>query len=69
MYATGAKRGKTRASEVLVLLPNWLKEWREFCQPIIERSKAKPKQTRNYFRHSIENRSMKPCHENNGAAI
>ena len=23
----------------------WLKKWREFCQPITERSKAKPKQT------------------------
>ena len=34
---------------------------RELCQPIIESGKAKPKQTRNYFRHSIENRSML-CH-------
>ena len=35
----------------------WLKMWCEFCQPITERSKAKPKQTYNYFRHSTENRS------------
>ena len=35
----------------------WLREWREFCQPITERSNAKPKEKRNYFRHSIENRS------------
>ena len=28
-----------------------------FLKPITERSKAKSKQTRNYFRHSIENRS------------
>ena len=27
------------------------------CQLITERSKEKPKQTRNFFRHSIENRS------------
>ena len=36
----------------------WLKKGREFDQPITERSKAKPKHTRNYFRHSIENRSI-----------
>ena len=35
----------------------WLKRWREFHQPITERGNAKPKQKRNYFRHSIENRS------------
>ena len=34
----------------------WLKKWREFCQPITERSKEKPKQTCNYFRHWNENR-------------
>ena len=28
---------------------HWLRNWREFWQPITERSKAKPKQTRNYF--------------------
>ena len=39
------------------LASHWLRKWRELCQPIIESSKAKPKQTRNYFRHSIENRS------------
>ena len=27
---------------------DWLSKWREFYQPITERSKAKP----NYFRHS-----------------
>ena len=35
----------------------WLRKWREFYQPITARSNAKPKQKRNYFRHSIENRS------------
>ena len=25
--------------------PHWLRRWREFCQPITEQSKAKPKQT------------------------
>ena len=33
----------------------WLRKWREL--PITERSKAKPKQMRNFFWHSIENRS------------
>ena len=36
---------------------DWLKEWRENFEPIIEWSNAKPKQFTNYFRHSIENRS------------
>ena len=31
---------------------HWLRKWHEFCEPITERSKAKLKQTRNYFRHS-----------------
>ena len=31
----------------------WLRKWREFYQPITERSDAKPKQKRNYFRHSL----------------
>ena len=35
----------------------WLRKWREFYQPITERSYAKPKQKRNYFQHTIENRS------------
>ena len=40
---------------------HWLRKWREFWKPITERSKAKPKQlkqTCNYFRHSIETRSI-----------
>ena len=36
----------------------WLRKWREFYQPITEHSNAKPKQKHNYFRHSIENRSI-----------
>jgi len=36
---------------------DWSRKWREIFQPITERSKAKPKQNANYFRHSIENRS------------
>ena len=39
------------------LISHWLKKWREFCEPITERRKAKPKQLPNYFRHPIENRS------------
>ena len=37
---------------------DWSRKWREIFQPITERSKAKPKQNANYFRHSIENRSI-----------
>ena len=36
---------------------HWLRKWRKFCEPITER-KTKPKQTRNYFRHLIKNRSI-----------
>ena len=60
MHVTGAKRGKTRATQVMIgfgLVSHWLKKWREFCYPNTKRSKAKPKQLPNYFRHSIENRS------------
>ena len=39
------------------LASHWSRKWRELCQLITESSKAKPKQTRNYFRHSIENHS------------
>ena len=38
---------------------DWWRKWREIFQPITERSKAKPKQNANYFRHSNENRSIK----------
>ena len=37
---------------------DWSRKWREIFQPITERSKAKPKQNANYFRHSVENRSV-----------
>ena len=40
------------------LVSNWLKKWREFCYQITERRKAKPKLVPQYFRHSIENRSI-----------
>ena len=52
---------ETMCDQVMIgfgLVSHWLKKWREFCQPITERSKAKPKQLPNYFRHSIENRSI-----------
>ena len=58
---TDAKRGKTRATN----WPSrdWLSRWREFFKPIKERSKAKPKQFSDYFRHSIENRSnLRQCY-------
>ena len=44
-----------------IFASHWLRKWREFCQSnaITEGSKAKPKQTRNYyFRDSIETHSM-----------
>ena len=37
---------------------DWWRKWREIFQPITNRSNAKPKQLRDYFRHSIENRSI-----------
>ena len=37
---------------------DWSIRWRKFFKPIIERSKAKPKQFNDYFQHSIENRSI-----------
>ena len=44
---------------------DWLGKWREIFYPIIKRSNVKIKQSRNYFRHSIENRSVRvnvePC--------
>ena len=37
---------------------DWLKKWHECFDPITELSNAKPKPFANYFRHSIENRSI-----------
>ena len=37
---------------------DWSEKWREIFWPITERSRAKPKQNANYFRHSIENCSI-----------
>ena len=36
---------------------DWSRKWREIFYPITERSKAKPKQNANSFRHSSESRS------------
>ena len=61
MHVTDAKRGKTRACKarlVFGLASRWMKKWHGFFLPITGRDKAKPKQTRNYFRHSIVNRSI-----------
>ena len=38
---------------------DWPKKWREIFYPIANNSNTKPKQLRNYFRHSIENYSVK----------
>ena len=38
---------------------HWLRKWREFCQPITERSKAKPKQTRITFDTQLKT-ALKP---------
>ena len=43
IHVTGAKRGKTR------LAYDWFRKWREFLEPIRERSKVKPKQTQIIF--------------------
>ena len=57
-YLTGTKCGKTRAAKTRlilawILIADWLRKCREFCEPVTERSNAK--QTQNYFQHSIEN--------------
>ena len=46
-------RGKTRASWI-GFTANWMKRWREFCQPIMLRNDAKPIT----FRRLNENRSI-----------
>ena len=56
-HVTGAKRGKMHAGTEQGMAGFSFaflveKLWREFCQPITERSKAKAKLTRKYFRHS-----------------
>lgn len=40
---------------------DWLRKWRELSRPVSARSKAKPKQSQNSFRHSekLPNRSFK----------
>ena len=55
------KARKNACDQVMIgfgFASHWLKKWREFCLPMTERSKAKPTQLPNYFRHSIENRSI-----------
>ena len=46
-----------RATDGFGFTSDWLKKWRENFEPI-KGSDAKPKQFANYFRHSIENRSI-----------
>ena len=40
---------------------HWLKKLYEFWQPIIERGKEKPKQTKTYFRQAVENENRSIC--------
>ena len=41
------------------LASDWLRDWRQFSGPITKRSKAKKKEAiMDYFRHTIENRSI-----------
>ena len=59
MHVTGVKRGKTRATK---------HDWFWFGFPLVEKMARtlptnQPKQTLNYFRHSIQNRSNRElCH-------
>ena len=49
-HVTGSKRENT-CDHIMIgfgLVSHWLRKWREFCLPITERSKAKPKQIPNY---------------------
>ena len=61
IHTTGVKREKTRAARarlVLVWIPIGWESGASFVNQS-ERSNAKPNQTRNYFRHSIEKRSVR----------
>ena len=48
----------TRATIGFGFTSDWLTKWRENFEPITEQSNEKPMQFANYFRHSIENRSI-----------
>ena len=62
VIVTGAKRGKKSAREARLVRVLFLIGWESGAnfgnQSQSACSKAKPKQTRNYFRQSIENRSI-----------
>ena len=69
MHVARAKRGKTRASKsplVLVLLLIGRESGARFFNQSQSVAVQKPKQLRNYFRHSVEKRSKRcdehPCH-------
>ena len=51
-----------RATIGLCFTSDWLKRWSENFEPITEWRNAKPKQFANYFRRSIENRSIWKVH-------
>ena len=57
MYVTGAKRGEERACNQNTIAfrfaSHWLRKCGGFCQPITERSNAKPTQTRNCARKPL----------------
>ena len=38
---------------------HWLRKWREFCQPITEQSKAKPKQMRICFDTQLKTKTAR----------
>ena len=62
IHVASVKCGKTRAGKsrlVLVLLLIGRESGEGFFSPITNRSNAKPKELRNYFRHSIEKHSIR----------
>ena len=65
-YVANTMHGKVCASEsglILDFTSDWVTSWRDFFEPLTERSSSKPKQTRNYFRYSSENWSQtRPTH-------
>ena len=51
------KHGKTHVtkSRLFSFASDWSREWREFCRPITERSKATPIQSQNTFDTQLKN--------------
>ena len=58
---------KTKSMIGFGLASDWLSRWREFFKPITERSKSKSNS--DYFRYSIENRSIAKTKHTNASSM